>query len=98
MAAAATNATPLISLDAVVMDTETTGLDSRKARVLEIAALKIMSGRIDRANTFRTLVDPKEAISAFSTAIHGIDNAKVAGAPAFPDAWSKFRSYAADAI
>ena len=28
---------PLLSLDAVVIDTETTGLDPRKARVIELA-------------------------------------------------------------
>ena len=42
--AAVTNATPLISLDAVVIDTETTGLDPRKARLLEAAAVRIVAG------------------------------------------------------
>ena len=30
------NATPLVALDAVVVDTETTGLDPAKARIVEI--------------------------------------------------------------
>ena len=45
--AAVTNATPLISLDAVVIDTETTGLDPRKARLLEAAGVRIVAGEIE---------------------------------------------------
>ncbi len=75
---AVTNATPLISLDAVVIDTETTSLEPRKARILEIAGIRIVSGRIEPEQTFRSLVNPRETISAFSTAIHHIDNETVA--------------------
>ena len=38
--------TPLIALDAVVIDTETTGLDPRKAWIVEIAAVRLVSGRL----------------------------------------------------
>ena len=38
MAAISNASAPLIALDAVVIDTETTGLDPRKARIVEIAA------------------------------------------------------------
>ena len=40
------SATPLIALDAVVIDTETTGLDPRKAWIVEIAAVRIAGGRL----------------------------------------------------
>ena len=33
---------PLLSLDAVVIDTETTGLDPRKARVIELAGVRLL--------------------------------------------------------
>ena len=42
---AAGSATPLIGLDAVVIDTETTGLDAGKARLLEVAVVRIAGGR-----------------------------------------------------
>ncbi len=82
-----TNATPLMALDAVVIDTETTSLDPRKARILEAAGIRIVCGRIETDQTYRSLVNPRETISAFSTAIHGIDNDDVADAPSFADMW-----------
>ena len=37
---------PLLALDAVVIDTETTGLDPRKARVIELAAVRLSAGKL----------------------------------------------------
>ena len=37
---------PLLSLDAVVIDTETTGLDPRKARVIELAGVRLSGGKL----------------------------------------------------
>ena len=58
------NTTPLIALDAVVLDTETTGLDPRKARIVEIAAVRLVGGRLDTSSPFRRLVQPGEPIPA----------------------------------
>ncbi|MGD9925869.1 MAG: DUF294 nucleotidyltransferase-like domain-containing protein, partial [Pseudorhodoplanes sp.] len=96
--AAVTNATPLISLDAVVIDTETTGLDPRKARVIEAAAVRIVAGQIAEKRAFQSYVNPREPIPAFSTAVHGIDNEKVATAPAFGSMWPAFRDYIGSAV
>jgi CBS domain-containing protein len=96
--AAVTNATPLISLDAVVLDTETTGLDPRKARVLEAAALRIVAGRIETRGAFQSYVNPREPIPAFLTAVHGIDDAKVAQAPVFEAMWPKLNDYIGSAV
>ena len=62
--AAIGNATPLAALDAVVIDTETTGLDPAKAWIVEIGAVRIAGGRIDTAAPFRQLVNPGEPIPA----------------------------------
>ena len=80
--AAVTNATPLISLDAVVLDTETTGLDPRKARLIDAAAVRIAAGRIETKGTFQSYVNPREPIPAYSTEVHGIDDGKVSESPA----------------
>ena len=95
---AVTPATPLISLDAVSLDTETTGLDLRKARLLQIGAVRIASGRIEGAGSFHQLVNPHEMIPAFSTAVHGIDNETVAGAPSFQNVWPQLNAFLGDAV
>jgi CBS domain-containing protein len=96
--AAVTNATPLISIDAVVIDTETTGLDPRKARLLEIAAVRLVSGRIENAQSFRRLVNPGETIPRETTAIHGIDAAAVADAPSFAQVWPDVSEYTGSSV
>ncbi|MGV3634649.1 MAG: exonuclease domain-containing protein, partial [Pseudorhodoplanes sp.] len=96
--AAVTNATPLISIDAVVIDTETTGLDPRKARLIEVAAVRIVSGRIEPAQSFRRLVNPGEIIPRESTAVHGIDAAAVADAPAFAQVWPEFSDFVGSSV
>lgn len=81
------SATPLISLDAVVVDTETTGLDPVRARIVDIALVPLEKGRLDQDRVTRFLVRPDVPIPAASTQIHGIDAAMVADAPAFAAIW-----------
>jgi len=95
---AVTNATPLIGLDAVVIDTETTGLDARKSFVIELGAVRLAAGRVDPAQYFRSLVRPRQAIPAKSTVIHGIDDGKVSTAPPFGDVWPRFSSFLGDDV
>lgn len=85
--------TPLFALDAVVMDTETTGLDPRKARIIEIGAVRLEGGRVHRDPVFETRINPKEKVPASATAIHGIDDAALASAPEFRIAQAAFQSY-----
>jgi CBS domain-containing protein len=51
---------PLLSLDAVVIDTETTGLDPRKARVIELAAVRLSVGKLIADEKFRQLLRPAD--------------------------------------
>lgn len=95
---AVTNATPLIALDAVVIDTETTGLDPNKAFIVEIGAVKITVGRVDATHTFRRLVRPPVPIPAQSSAIHGIDDGTVADAPEFSAIWHDFSAFVGDSV
>jgi DNA polymerase-3 subunit epsilon/CBS domain-containing protein len=91
------SATPLIGLDAVVIDTETTGLDPTRARIVEMAAVRIVAGGVGDA-PFRTLVRPDEPIPPAATRIHGIDDAAVASAPRFAEVWSSFQDAIAGAV
>jgi DNA polymerase-3 subunit epsilon len=65
------------------LDTETTGLGS-EAQIVEIALVDP-----DGSVLFESLVRPLAPIPPDATAIHGITNAMVAGAPDWRSVWSK---------
>jgi CBS domain-containing protein len=90
-------ATPLAALEAVALDTETTGLDPKRARIVQIGAVALEAGRIGPAS-FETLVDPGLPIPPESTAIHGLDDKAIRGAPSFAEAWTAFETFRAGRI
>ena len=96
--ALARGTTPLIALDAVVIDVETTGLDPRKARAVELAAVRLERGRVNPMAAFRRLINPGEPIPPAASRIHGIHDADVAGAPAFAAVWPEFAAMLADTV
>ena len=98
VAMAVLNATPLIALEAVALDTETTGLDPAKARIVEIAAVRIGAGRVDPQGALRRLVRPGVPIPPEASRIHGIDAAAVADAPSFKTTWPEFSGFIGGAV
>ncbi len=92
------NATPLVGLDAIVIDTETTGLDPAKARIVEIGLVPLKAGKLDRAAAVRRLVNPGVPIPAVATGIHQIDDAAVAAAPGFAAAWADIAGATAGSV
>jgi CBS domain-containing protein len=90
--------TPLVSLNAVAFDTETTGLDTTRARVIQLGAVKIKRGSIDESQTFQQLINPDEPIPAASTEIHGIRDEDVMNAEPFISVKSDFDSWSADTV
>ena len=72
------SATPLLALEATVLDTETTGLDPAKARIVEVAAIRSSSATPNAPTHFTSKLNPGEPIPAAATAIHGIDDRSVA--------------------
>jgi CBS domain-containing protein len=88
-----TGATPLAALEAVAIDTETTGLDPLAARIVQIGALIVRAGAIERDANLDRLVNPGIAIPAPATRIHGIDDLAVAKAPGFELMWPDFRRF-----
>jgi len=75
--------TPLMSLPAAAIDTETTGLDFRSARIVQIAAVPLEGTRVADSETLDLLVNPREPIPVSSTQIHGISDDDVAEHPDF---------------
>ncbi len=93
-----TGATPLVSISAIAVDTETTGLDAAKARIVQIGAIGIARGAVLREATLDLLVDPGMPIPPETTLVHGISDADVAGAEGFPEAWARFQAFAENRI
>jgi DNA polymerase-3 subunit epsilon/CBS domain-containing protein len=83
----ALSAMPLIALEAIVLDTETTGLDVKSAHLVEIGAVRLARGRIAEDVVFHARLDPGVPIPATATAVHGIDAAALVGAPRFAEIW-----------
>ncbi len=71
--------TPLRAVTFVVVDVETTGGSPATSSLTEIAAARYRGGEL--LGTFQTLVRPDEPIPPFITALTGISDATVAGAP-----------------
>lgn len=87
---------PLAEVDVVVLDTETTGLGSVAARVVEIGAVRCRGGR--ETGRFESLVNPRVPIPAAVTAVHGIEDADVVDAPPFEAIAADFLSFARGAV
>lgn len=90
----ATAVTPLRSLTAIVLDTETTSLDVRRARVLEIGAIAILNGRLVPEPYFASLINPQTEIPPASVAIHGITDDAVKSAGSFAQVYQRYRDFA----
>ena len=87
---------PLVEeADYVVFDLETTGL-GRGARICEIGAVRISA--LEQTATFETLVDPRAELPAAITALTGIRQADLRGAPSAAVAVRRFMNFAGDAV
>ena len=63
------------------IDVESTGVDTSRDRVVEVAAVKFTPG--GASEVYRRLVNPGVPIPAAATAVHGVTDADVAAAPPF---------------
>ncbi|MBQ2612244.1 3'-5' exonuclease [bacterium] len=78
----------------IVLDTETTGLDYKKERMVEFAAVRLENGKIKES--FQTLINPEQHIRKSSIAIHGITEEMVADAPTEAEAMPKILEFMGD--
>lgn len=84
--------TPLKDLTFVVFDTETTGLDPAKDRILEIAAIAFrLDGQV--LGQFATLIDHGLPVPQEISDINGITAAMCAGAPSIRQAMALFSEF-----
>lgn len=91
---------PLLSeLNLVIFDTETTGLEPHRGdEIVQIGAVRAVAGRLLSDDCFDMLVDPERSIPPTATAIHGVSNEDVAGAPCIDAAGRRFHQYCRDSV
>ena len=75
----------------IIFDFETTGLNPRTDRVIEIAAMKVRNKQI--IDTFESFVNPKKNITKIITEINGITNEMVMDAPTEEAIFPLFANY-----
>jgi DNA polymerase III subunit epsilon len=88
--------TPLIETTFVVLDLETTGLSPTSDRITEIGAVKVRGGEV--LGELRTFVHPGRPIPPAITAVTGITDAMVRGAPSIDDVLPLVLRFIGDAV
>ncbi len=67
----------------IVLDTETTGLDPAEGhRIVEIACIELVN-HLPTGRHYHCYVNPERSVAAEAVAIHGLDDAFLAGHPPF---------------
>ncbi|MGZ6316407.1 MAG: helicase C-terminal domain-containing protein, partial [Anaerolineales bacterium] len=78
----------------VALDIETTGLDTGRDSIIEIAAVKFKGNRIEAEWT--SLINPNRHVPEFITGLTGIDDAMLRQAPLIRDVAQDFEAFVGD--
>ena len=92
------NDTPVSELCFVPFDTETTGLSVEKDAIVQLAAVRVLNGRIVDGEVMDTYVNPGRPIPPSSTKIHHVTDADVADAADIGVVGRVFHHFAKDAV
>src|SRR3954447_5214883 len=87
---------PLERATFVVVDLETTGLRPETSRICEIGAVRVRDFELQ--DQFELLVDPGESLSPVISALTGLSNSDLRGAPHPAIAVRRFLEFAGDAV
>jgi signal-transduction protein with cAMP-binding, CBS, and nucleotidyltransferase domain/DNA polymerase III epsilon subunit-like protein len=82
----------------VALDLETTGLDVRRDRIMQIGAVRLTGFTIAQDETFDRLVDPQMPIPELAERIHGIGAADVAGKPGIAQVIEELAAWIGDGV
>ena len=82
--------------DYVVFDLETTGVSTKRDKIIEVSALKVKDGWI--VDEFSSLVNPERNIPKSATNVNRITNDMVADAPKINEVLPKFLIFASSNI
>jgi len=92
------NLTALAALPVIVLDLETTGLDVRRDRVVQIGAVAMLGAKLLDEFRLDQRIDPGVPIPASASRIHGLTDADVAGAPGFEQFSGTLRAALAERV
>ena len=87
---------PLSSQIFVVVDTETTGLRPADSRIIEIAAVKVIDGKL--GERFSQLINPERSVPARITRITGISTRMLFNQPTIQEVWPAFIDFLGDGV
>ena len=77
----------------IVFDTETTGLDSRDERIIELGGIELVN-RFPTGRVFHQFINPQgREINPEAQAVHGISAADLVGKPTFLDIADEFLAF-----
>ena len=78
-------------LDFICIDLETTGLNPKKDRIIEIGAVKVRNGKV--TETFQQLIDPKQQLEERVETLTGISFKELEGQPTIQEVLPKLREF-----
>jgi DNA polymerase III epsilon subunit family exonuclease len=87
---------PLSEIDFVVLDVEAIGARGVPAKIIELGAYHVRSGKI--IDEFQTLIDPGVRLPRFIAALTGISDEMLKGAPKFAEIVDAWLDFAGDAV
>ena len=90
--------TPLIAIDAIAFDTETTGLDVRKASVIEIGAVRIVGGILRPDESYRSLVRPEGPNRSCVRSASMASTRPASRRARLSEVWPRFAAFAGESV
>ncbi len=89
----------LTEITFAVFDTETTGLDPAGGdKIISIASVRVVNGRLLQDECFDQFVDPERSLPFESTQIHGIQPEMLKGQPTIDKVLPLFDRFAEDTV
>lgn len=85
-----------IPMNYVAFDIETTGLNPKYDKIIEIGAVRVRDG--EQADTFSTFVNPAKSLPPRIVELTGIRDADVAGAPYIDEILDAFLAFVGDDV
>ncbi len=80
----------------IVLDTETTGLDAKTERIIEIGCVELHN-YVPTGREFHRYINPQKEIDAGAVAVHGLTNDFLADKPPFADIVDAFLTFIGEA-